>query len=49
MKKTTEPVLHNWVLPTLGITLALMLAIGIGFLMGQQTPAAPDDMSVLCR
>lgn len=49
MKKTTEPVQHDWVLPILGITLALTLAIGIGFLMGQQTSAAPDDMSVVCR
>lgn len=48
MKKTTEPV-QDWVVPILGITLALALAIGIGFLMGQQTPAAPDDMSVICR
>lgn len=48
MKNTTEPV-QDWVIPILGITLALALAIGIGFLMGQQTPAAPDDMSVLCR
>lgn len=48
MKKTTEAA-QDWVLPILGITLALALAIGIGFLVGQQTPAAPDDMSVLCR
>lgn len=49
MTKITEPVQRDWVVPLLGITLALTLAIGIGFLMGQQTPSAPDDMSTICR
>ncbi|WP_307117601.1 hypothetical protein [Sphingomonas kyeonggiensis] len=35
-------------MPILGISLALTIAIGIGFLMGQQTPPAPDDMSAIC-
>jgi len=49
MTETTEPVQRDWGVPLLGITLALTLAIGIGFLMGQQTPPAPDDMSAICR
>lgn len=49
MAKKADPVPLDWIPPTLGITLALTLAIGIGFLIGQQTPPAPDDMSAICR
>jgi hypothetical protein len=49
MKKMTEPLQQDWVLPILGFTFALTLAIGIGFLIGQETPPTPDDMSVICQ
>lgn len=49
MTKTTERAQGDWIIPTLGITLALTLAIGIGFLMGQQISAGPDDASTICR
>jgi hypothetical protein len=48
-RTTTQPSQCEWIIPTLGITLALTLAIGIAFLVGQQTPLAPDDMSAICR
>lgn len=49
MLKTKETVEPDWVIPTLGITLALSLAIGIGFLLGQQIAASPGELSTLCQ
>lgn len=47
--KAAEPIQHDWVMPILGIVIALTIAIGLGFLAGQQTPSPPDDMSAVCR
>lgn len=46
--KPAAPPQHEWVIPTLWITLALTLAIGIGFLAGQLAPARPDAMAAIC-
>ena len=47
--KKTGPTRMSWLLPVLGLTLAFVLALGIGFIAGQFLPVPPDDLSTICR
>ena len=43
------PTRMSWLPPVLRLTLAFVLALGIGFLAGQFLPLPPDDLSTICR
>lgn len=50
MTKSTTLGHHESVItPLLGITLALVITIGIGFLMGQQSPTTQGNIAATCR
>lgn len=49
MSKTNNSPRYDWVVFTLAATLALTLAIGIGFLAGQKAPLSRDNISANCQ
>ncbi|TCS67191.1 hypothetical protein EDD52_101286 [Primorskyibacter sedentarius] len=49
MNDIEHRVQDDWVIPVLGIAMALAIAIGCGFLIGQQAPTVTADVSTICE